>query len=77
MLVVKWSYKMEGSGENIDSPLYGGLYKEEEDSLIPWSGTYPDSKMNRFTCFKENNDWIFLEDYYNEDFNNWRGPIRN
>ena len=27
MVVVKWSVKLEGYGDNIDSPLYGGLYK--------------------------------------------------
>ena len=27
MVVIKWSDKLEGSGENIDSPLCGGLYK--------------------------------------------------
>ena len=46
MVVVKWSEKVEGSGGNIDSPLCGGLYKEEDDSLVPWSGTDPDAKMN-------------------------------
>ena len=30
-------------GDNIDSPLCGGLYKEEEDSLVPWSGTIQSS----------------------------------
>ena len=46
MIVVKCSYKVEEFGDNIDSPLCGGLYKEEEDSLVPWSGTDPDAKMN-------------------------------
>ena len=36
MVVVKWSDKLEGSGDNIYLPLCGGLYKEEEDSLVPW-----------------------------------------
>ena len=49
MVVVKWSVNIEGSGDNIYSPLCGGLYKEEEDSLVPWSGTDPDVKMNSFT----------------------------
>ena len=49
MVIVKWSDKVEGSGDDIDSPLCGGLYKEEEDSLVPWSGTDPDAKMNCFT----------------------------
>ena len=36
MVVVKWSDKVEGSGDNIDPPLCGGLYKEEDNSLVPW-----------------------------------------
>ena len=35
MVVVKWSDKVEGSGDDIDLPLCGGLYKEEKD-IIPW-----------------------------------------
>ena len=44
MVVIKWSEKVEGSGDNINSPLCGGLYKEEEDSLVPCSGTDPDNE---------------------------------
>ena len=36
MVVVKWSDKAQGSGDNIYSPLCGGLYKEEDDYLVPW-----------------------------------------
>ena len=39
MLVVKWLDKVEGYGENIDSPLCGGLYMEEENYLVTRSGT--------------------------------------
>ena len=46
MVVVKWSDKVEGSRDNIYAPLGGGLYKEEEDSLVNWSGTDPDANMN-------------------------------
>ena len=77
MAVTKCSKNVEGSGDNIDSPLCGGLYREEEDFLVPWSGIYPDSNMNGFNCSKENNDWIFPEDQYDEEFKNWRGPIHN
>ena len=49
IVVAKWSDKVEGSGDNIYSPLCGGLYKEEGDSLVPWSGTDPDAKINCFT----------------------------
>ena len=63
MVVVKWSDKVEGSGEDIVSPLCGGLYKEEND-IAPWSGTDPDAKMNCFTWSKEENDWIVPERQY-------------
>ena len=66
MVVVKWSYKVEVSGDNIYSPLCGGLYKEDQDSLVPWSEIDPDDKMNFFTWSKDNNDWIVPEDQYNE-----------
>ena len=65
MLVVKLPENLEGSGDNIDAPLCGGLYKEEDDSLVPWSGTYTDTKMNCFNCSKEDNYWIFPGDQYN------------
>ena len=66
MLVVKWSDTLEGFGDNIYSPLCGGLYKEEEDYLVPWSGTDPDTNMNGFTWSKDNDGWIVPEDQYNE-----------
>ena len=66
MLVVKWSDKVEGSGDDIESPLCGGLYKEEKD-IVPWSGTDPDTKMNSFTWSKEDNDWIVSGDQYNRE----------
>ena len=52
MVVVKWSDKVEGSGDKIDSSICGVLYKEEEDSSVPWSETDPDTKMNGFTLSK-------------------------
>ena len=61
----------------INPPLCGGLYKEEEDSLVPWSGTDPDAKMNCFTWSKVNNDWIVPEGQYDDEFKNWRVPIHN
>ena len=77
MVVIKWSYKIKGPRVKVDGPLCGGLYKENHRSIIPWSGTDPDSKMNSFTCSIEENGWILLGDQYNEDFNNWKGPINN
>ena len=46
MVVIKWSDTVEGFGDNIDSPLCGGLYNEEYKSLVPWSGTDPYDKIN-------------------------------
>ena len=77
MVVVKWSDKVEGSRYNIDAPLCGVLCKEEDGSLVPWSGTDPYAKMNCFTWSKEYNNWIIPEDQYNEEFKNCRGTINN
>ena len=33
--------------------------------------------MNFFTWSKVNNDWIDPVYQYNEELNNWRGPIHN
>ena len=55
MVIIKWLEKVEGSGDNIYSPLCGGLYKEEDDALVPWSETDRDAIMNCFTWYKENN----------------------
>ena len=68
--IIKWSENVEGYGDNIDSPLCGGLYKEEDDSLVPCSGTDPDDNMNCFTWSKEHNYWIVPGDQYNEEFKN-------
>ena len=46
MVVVKCSDKVEGSGDKIGAPLCGGLYKEEDDSLVPCSGKDKNTKMN-------------------------------
>ena len=46
MVFVECSDKLEGSGDNIDSPLCSGLYTEEDYYLVPWSGKDPDAKMN-------------------------------
>ena len=77
IVVVKWSAKVEGYGDDIDFPLSSGLYKEEEDYLVPWSLTDPDANMNCFYWSKEKNDWIVPEDQYDEEFMKWRGPIHN
>ena len=77
MVVIERSENVEGSGYNIDSPLCVGLYKEEDDSLVTWSGTDPYAKINCFTWSRDKNDWIVPEDKYDEEFKNWRGHIHN
>ena len=77
MVVVKCSDKVEGSRENIDATLYVVLYKREDNSLVTWSEIDPDANMNFFTCYKEDSDCIVPQDQYNEEFENWRGPINN
>ena len=61
---------MEGYVDNIDLSLCGGLYKEEDESLVLWSGTNPDAKMNCFTWSKKDNYWIVPGDQYNKEFKN-------
>ena len=77
MVVMKWSDAINGSIVKVYGPQCGGLYKEDHGSIIPWSGTDPDAKMNSFTWSKNQNDWIILGDQYNEEFNHWIGPINN
>ena len=77
MVVIKWLDTIKGQRVKVDGPQCGGLYKEDNESIIPWAGTDPDAKMNSFTWSTEENDWIFLGGQYNEDFNNWKGPINN
>ena len=77
MVVIKWSDAIKGPRVEVYGPLCGGLYKEDHGYIINWSVIDPDYKMNPFTWSKEENDWIILGDKYNEDFNNWQGPINN
>ena len=77
MLVVKYSDNVERSVDNIDAPLCGGLYNKEDNSLVTWSGTDPDAKMNFLTWSKEDNGWIVPGNQYNEELNNQQGPMHN
>ena len=76
-MVIKCSDAIKGPRVKVDGPLCGGLYKEDRGSIITWSGTDPDSKMNSFSWSTEDNYWIVLGGQYNEDFNKWKGPINN
>ena len=52
MLVIKWPDAIKGPRVKVDGPQCGGLYKEEDKSLVPWLGTDPYSKTNCFTWSK-------------------------
>ena len=56
MVVIKWSNAIQGRRVKVDGPQCGGLYKEDIESIISWSGTDPDAKMNCFTWSTEEND---------------------
>ena len=60
MVVIKWSNKIKGQIVKVDGPQCCGLYKEDNESITPWSGTEPDAKMNSFTWSTEENYWIVL-----------------
>ena len=60
MVVIKWSDAIKGKSIKVEDPQRGGLYKEDNEYIIPWSGTDPDAKMNSFTWSTEENDWILL-----------------
>ena len=75
MVVMKWSDAIKGPRFKVDGPQCGGLYNEDNEYIIHWSETDPDAKMNSFTWSTEEIDWIFLGVQYNDDFNNWKGPI--
>ena len=77
MVVIRWSDAIKRPKVKVDGPICGELYKEYYGSIVTWSGTDPDDKMNSFTWSKEDNDWIVIGDQYNEEFNNWQGPINN
>ena len=52
-------------------------YTKKNKSIVNRKGTDPDAKMNCFTWSIEENDWIVPWDQYNEELNNWQGPIHN
>ena len=76
MVVIKWSDAIKEPRVKVDGQQCGVLYKEDNGSIIPWSGIDPDTKMNSLIWSIEENARIVLGDQYNEDFNNWKGPIK-
>ena len=43
-----WDAQLPTKPEAVQ-PIFGGLFKDSEDKIIPWSGTDPDSTVNCFT----------------------------
>ena len=41
MVVTNFSKNMEGLEDKVDPPLYGRLFKEEDEYIVPWSVTNP------------------------------------
>ena len=58
MVIFKGSDAIKGPIVKVDDLLCGGLYKEDHGYIFTWSVTYPDTKMNCFNWYKEDNDWI-------------------
>ena len=54
--IEEWS---DGEEEEI-APVCGGLFKDKDDKLIPWSGTDPDSKHRHFSWNTSAKKWICL-----------------
>ena len=77
MTVLNWSEKVEGLRHKTDAPVCGGLYKDEENYIVTWSGTDPNSNMNCFSWSIQYSDCVVPRDQYNESFNNSQGPIHN
>ena len=77
MVVIKWSDSIKGPRVKVDGPQCGELYQEYHGSIITWSGTDTDTKINSFPWSTDDDDCIVLGDHYNEELNNWKGPINN
>ena len=43
-----WDAQLPSKFEAVP-PIFGGLFKNSDDKIIPWSGTDPDSSVNCFT----------------------------
>ena len=61
----------------MDSASCGGLYKSEDEFIVPWQGTEPNTNTNFFNCYREDKHQILPKDRYNQYFKNWQGPIHN
>ena len=46
----------------------GGLYKEYYGSIVTWSGMDPDTKMNYFTWYRKDNEWVVTGEQYNKKY---------
>ena len=45
-------------------PIFGGLFKDSDDRIIPWSGTDLDSNVNCFTWNFKFSTWICKNDTF-------------
>ena len=58
-----WADAIKGQRVKVDGPQCGGLYKEDNESIILWSGTDPDAKMGR-EVFIFTETFVFKSTYY-------------
>ena len=77
MVVVKCSDALEGPRVKLEGTLCDVLYKDDDVSIVIWSGMDPDSKINCFTCSGKDNDLVVSGDQYNNKSKKWRGTIHN
>ena len=66
MVVIEWSDAIKEQIVKVYGPLCGVLYEEDHGYIVPWSGTDTNAKLDFFTWYKEENDWIVLGGQYNE-----------
>ena len=58
-----WDDQLPAKPEAVQ-PMFGGLFKDSEDKLIPWSGTDPDSNINCYSWDTSLEKWICADDLY-------------
>ena len=69
-----WNAQLPAQPEAV-LPMFGGLFKDSEDKIIPWSGTDPDSNINCFSWDTSLGNWICANDSYDPVAPSRQGPV--
>ena len=69
-----WDAQLPTKPEAVQS-IFGGLFKDSEDRIIPWSGTDPDSNINCFTWDTTLGNWICADESFDPAAPNKQGPV--